>query len=467
MRKIKIYGPFVILAVAIQSCFVAKNYERSDEVVKETYFRTDSISTDSLSIASLSWKEIFMDSKLTDYINTGLNNNLDIRKAIQNITVAGAYVKQGKAGYFPTLSLTGNYTYTTQSLNTQFGALIGERAHINQFQLSPSISWEADIWGKIRSTERAYAATFLQSLSAHQAVKSELVASLASTYYQLLSYDEQKRIIEATIENRIESLETIKSLKEAGNVTEAGVQQTEAQLNNARALLLDIENQIKLSENAFCILLGEAPHKIERGALSEQTINADINYGVPIQLLSNRPDVMASEYQLINAFELTNVARSQFYPSFTLTANGGFQSLDFSKLFSVNSLFASIVGGLTQPILNGRKIKTQYEVSKAQQESALITYRQTILNASREVSDALYTYKTNVDKMQYKQAEYDSYRKAVEYSEELLNYGMANYLEVLTAKESELNAQLSIVNLQYGRLNSTVQLYKALGGGWR
>jgi outer membrane protein TolC len=186
-----------------------------------------------------------------------------------------------------------------------------------------------------------------------------------------------------------------------------------------------------------------------------------------VQLLSNRPDVMAAEYGLINAFELTNVARSNFYPSINLTVGGGIQSMDFSKLFSAGSLFANLVGSLVQPIINRRQIKTQYEVSKAQQEAALLSYKQTVLVASREVSDALYTYRANDEKIKLKQQEYEAYNQATIYSEELQAYGMANYLNVLTARASALNAQLDVVNTQYGKLNAIVQLYLALGGGWR
>src|SRR5690606_17465570 len=296
---------------------------------------------------------------------------------------------------------------------------------------------------------------------------SNLVANIASNYYRLLALDEQKRITEETIANREESLGTIQLLKDAGNVTEVAVKQTEAQLLNAKSLLLDINNDIKLLENAFSILLGENPHAIERSSLASQEINQELKYGVPIQLLSNRPDVMAAEYALINAFELTNVARSNFYPSLRLSANGGLQSIEFEDLFSANSLFASIVGSLTQPILNGRQIKTQYEVSKAQQEAALLDYKYTVLNASREVSDALYTFQTNDEKIGLKQQEYEAYQQAIEFSEELQVYGMANYLEVLTARENALTAQLAVVNTEFGKLNAMVQLYRALGGGWR
>lgn len=461
---------YIILLVsifALQSCFVAKDYQRPNDIVNEQYFRTDNIQQDSLSIANLSWKDVFTDQTLSQYIDQALENNLDVRIALQNIEVANAYLKQGKAAYFPTLNANASYSYSTPSLNSMSGQAMTERDYFDQYDLSASLSWEADIWGKIRSSKRAASATYLQTIAAHQAIKSNLVAGLASTYYQLLAMDEQKRLVLETIANREQSLETIVALKDAGSVTEVAVKQTEAQLISAKSMLLDIENNIKLLENTFSILLGETPQNIERSTLSEQEINIDLNIGVPIQLLSNRPDVMAAEYALINSFELTNAARSSFYPSLRLTANGGLQSLNFDDFFNTNSLFASIVGSLTQPIFNGRQIRTQYEVSKAQQEAALLNYKQSILLASKDVSDALYTYTTNEQKAILKQLEYEAYQEATLYSEELLNYGMANYLEVLTARENALNAQLNVINSNFGKLNAIVQLYKAVGGGWR
>src|SRR5690606_29191487 len=197
---------------------------------------------------------------------------------------------------------------------------------------------------------------------------------------------------EATIVNRASSLETMKALKDAGNVTEVGVKQTEAQLHTARALLVDIEMNIKLLENTLSILLGGPPQAIERNLLDQQQLNTELKPGYPAQLLRNRPDIIAAEYGLINAFELTNVAKSNFYPSLGISATGGFQSLQLDELFSVNSLFANTVGSLTQPVFNRRQIRTQYEVAQSQQQIAYLDFKQALLNASKEVSDALYSY---------------------------------------------------------------------------
>lgn len=467
MKKQTLYRvlPVALLALTMQSCFVAKTYDRP-EVIDEQQYRSDKISQDTLSMANMSWKELFSDPILVDYIEKGLENNLDIRIALQNINAAQAYMQQGKWGYAPTLNLGANYTHSNQSKNSITGQMIGyTRVKNDLYDVTGSFSWELDVWGKIRSNKRAFAAGYLQTVSAHQAVKTQLISTISTTYFQLLALDQQKKVTEQTIINRTNSLETIEALKEAGKVNEVAVKQTQAQLFNAKALLIDLETNIKLTENAFSILLGGNPDKVERGSLLDQKLNTDLSVGVPMQLLSNRPDVRAAEYGLVNAFELTNVARSNFYPSIRLTANGGLQSVDFSKLFDTNSFFANIIGGLTQPLFNGRQIRTQHQVAQAKQETAYLTYRKAILNASKEVSDALYSFENSTNKLTLKKQEYEAYEKATEYSEELLVNGMATYLDVLTARESALAAQLAYINTELSQLTSIVQLYRAVGGG--
>ncbi|MEX2592498.1 MAG: efflux transporter outer membrane subunit [Anditalea sp.] len=466
MKKHSIYklSTIPVLLLSLQSCFVAKDYSRP-EIIEESSYRTDQISEDSLNMAEVSWREIFTDPNLQAYIEEGLVNNLDIRIALQQVEAANAYYHQGKAAYFPTLNGTGQVTHQKLAGNSQFGSLFD--GSLTQYDLTGSLSWEADIWGKIRSNRKATEASYLQSVAAHQAVKTRLISSIASVYYQLLAFDEQRIITEETIANREYSLQTIKALKEAGNVTEVGVKQTEAQLHTARALLIDIEMNIKLLENTLSILLGGAPQEIERSSMDQQTIQTDLGVGYPAQLLRNRPDVIAAEYGLVNAFELTNVAKSNFYPSLGISASGGFQSLQLDQLLSVNSLFATTIGSLTQPIFNGRRIRTQYEVAQSQQEIAYLDFKQALLNASKEVSDAIYAYEAAGEKIEVKTLEFEAYDIATEYSEELLNNGFANYLEVLTARENALRSELDLINARYSRMNSVVELYRALGGGWQ
>ena len=460
-----IFSLLTILILA--SCGIRKDYERPAVVVNENLFRTDLLPQDSTTLGNLSWKEFFTDPILQNHINEALQKNLDIRIALGNIASAEAYLKQSKAAYQPTVSVGPGYTFQTQSLNTQFGQIIGERRYINQFDITADIGWEVDLWGKLKSQEKAQLASFLGTVEAHNVVKSDLVASIASAYYQLLTFDEQKRIINETIVLRKKNLETTKALKEAGTLTEVAVKQSEALVYNAESLLIDIDVQIALLENTISLLKGESSQSVERGVLETQKNPNSLDLGYPANLLANRPDVRQAEFNLINAFELTNVARAQFYPTLRITGSGGVQSVDIDHLFSLNSLFASVIAGLTQPILNQRQIRTNYEVAEINRENAYLNFRKSLLNAGKEVSDAIKVYSSQDQFILLKEKELNAYETSVEFSQELVNYGMANYLEVLNASVSQLNAELNIANAQYSKLNSGVELYRALGGGWK
>ncbi|HRN80233.1 MAG TPA: efflux transporter outer membrane subunit [Ferruginibacter sp.] len=461
----------IILIVAssalIYSCTSTNQYKRSDDVVTNNYFRTDKLPQDSLSAAELSWKDIFTDPILQQHIDTALENNIDIRVAMENLKISEAYLKQAKASFYPTLSVGPGGTYQTNSLNTQFGQLLGDRTHIFQYDLSMSTSWEADIWGKLKIAKKAALMQYLQSTSSHYAVKSQIVSGIASLYYRLLALDEQKKTIEQTIKYREESLKTTVALKESGLLTEVAVIQTEAQLINIKTQLIEVVNSISVLENQLSLLQGKQPQPVKRSSLVEQKMPEELKTGYPVAMLSNRPDVMAAEYNLMSAYYQTNAAKKAMYPSFRITASGGLQSIDIEKLFSVNSLFANAVGSLAQPVLNQRKLKTQYQVAQRQQEMARLRFTQSLLIAGKEVSDALFAFENQSKIVTLKKSEAEAYTKAVEYSTELVNYGMANYLEVLRAEENALNAQLSMINAEWARMNAVVQLYLSLGGGWR
>lgn len=455
-----------MIALSLQSCFVAKDYTRSEEVVPtENLFRTDQLPQDSLSMAEVSWRELFTDPVLESYIERGLQNNIDVRIALQQIIAAEAYVKQGRAGFLPTLDAGARVGRQEYSKNSQLGLAGANSA--DSYEITATASWEADIWGKIRSNARAFEASYLQSLAAHQTIKTRLISDIATTYYQLLALDEQRLVTIETINTREEALETTIALKDAGSLTEVGVKQTEAQLYTAKVLLLDIENQIRIQENSLSILLGEAPQGKERTSLDAQEITTALKIGVPAALLKNRPDIREAEYNLINAFELTNVARSSFYPSLQLSATGGLQSLDVEKLFDVNSLFANLVGSLAQPIFNKRRIRTEYEVSQARQEQAKLNFQYALLNAGREVSDALYAFQYNTDKIEVRTQELEAYTDATRYSELLLDNGLVNYLEVIIARQNSLNSQINLIDARFNQLAAVVELYRALGGGWK
>ncbi|SEA54690.1 efflux transporter, outer membrane factor (OMF) lipoprotein, NodT family [Flavobacterium gillisiae] len=454
-----------LTATVMQSCFVAKDYKRPELKTADLY-RNEVVSTDTTSLANVSWDKIFTDPLLQGYISKGLQNNLDIRIAMQNIVAAQATMKQGKSGYFPTLSVGTDWTHQELSKNSQFGAFLADRS-TNQYQLSGNLSWEADIWGKIRSNKRATNAAYLQTTAVNQAIKTQLIANIATVYYQLLSVDAQIKVAEETLINRDKSIETILALKKAGNVTEVGVKQTEAQKYATQIIIADLKNNIIILENTMSILLGEPWAKIERSTFEAQTMQPAITLGVPANLLRNRPDVIAAEYNLITNFEMTNVAKSGFYPSLKVTASGGLQSIDLKEWFSANSIFANVITGLTQPIFNQRQVKTKFEIAKANQEKAYLQFEQSLLTAGKEVSDALAQYNNETYKITIRTKQADALKTASNYSDELLTYGLANYLEVLTSKNDALNAELSLVDNKFQQYKAVIQLYKALGGGWQ
>mgnify|MGYP000400697018 FL=1 len=452
------------VALTLTACAGRKAYERPN-VVNEKLFRTDNIPTDSLSSANVSWRNIFTDATLQGHINKALSNNLDVRVAMQNVASAQAYLKQSKAAQLPTLSVGANYTRSTNSINAMGG--MGERTYNNLWDITGAASWEADIWGKLSAQRRASYASYLATVEAQKAVQSEVVATLATAYYQLLMLDEQKKVLEQTIDFRQKSLETTKSLKEAGSTTEVATKQIEALVYNAQAQLVTIGNSIWALENTICVLLGEEPHAIERTTLAEQQFPTEFKQGYAAKLLQNRPDVARAELSLRNAFELTNLARAAFYPTLTLSARGGISSTELDTWISAKSIFANFVAGLAQPILNRRQIRTQYEVQQIAQETALLNFKKAVLSAGKEVSDAMQNFSTQTEFIELKTKEMKAYQEATDYSKQLFDSGMVNYLEVITAEVNRLNAELSVANAQFTRMQYGITLYKALGGGWR
>jgi len=461
-----IYKGFAVVFVALTltACAGRKAYERPN-VIDEKLFRADQVPADSLSSANVSWRNIFTDATLQGHINKALSNNLDVRVAMQNVASAQAYLKQSKAAFIPTLSVGANYTRSTNSINAMGG--MGERTYNNLWDITGAASWETDIWGKLSAQRRASYASYLATVEAQKAVQSEVVATLATAYYQLLMLDEQKKVLEQTIDFRQKSLETTKSLKEAGSTTEVATKQIEALVYNAQAQLISIKNSVWALENTISVLLGEEPHAIDRTTLAEQQFPTEFKQGYAAKLLQNRPDVSRAELSLRNAFELTNVARAAFYPTLTLSARGGISSAELDTWISAKSIFANFVAGLAQPILNRRQIRTQYEVQQIAQETALLNFKKAVLSAGKEVSDAMQNFSTQTEFIELKTKEMKAYQEATDYSKQLFDSGMVNYLEVITAEVNRLNAELSVANAQFTRMQYGITLYKALGGGWR
>ncbi len=457
-----------LLAVLVSSCIATKSYKKPTQQTEDLY-PFEQVSMDSTTLANMPWQQVFEDPQLRNLIEEALENNLQLRDAIQQIRVAEANFYEGKMSLLPSLGLNGRASYNEQSDNSfSLGGSSGNTTipASEQYAVSLSSSWELDVWGKLTSAKKASYAALLQTEATRRAVQTTLIANVATAYYRLMALDKQLEITKQTVENRQQDVQTIKSLKESGIVTGVSVQQSIANQYAAEVTVPELKQQITEQEHALSILLGRAPGSIERNSLVTQEPIDSLATGMPAQLLRNRPDIIAAEQNFRSAFELTNNARAYFYPSFTLTAEGGYQSLQTEDLFQPGSIFYNLIAGLTQPIFNRGQNKARLKRSKARQEQAKLQLRSTVLDASREVSNAMSQYQNAEQKLELRRQQLEALENAVEYSRELLRYGEANYAEVLTAQQNYLSAQLSNVADRLQQLTAGVDLYRSLGGGW-
>jgi len=456
------YGLIVLITILVAaSCKVTQPYQ-SPGLTNSGLFR-DSTSSDTNTIANLHWSRVFTDTALQRLIAEGISQSPNLRIAYTRVQQAQSYYLQSGAAFYPTLNATAQVTASKLSAVQGFGI----RNYANQFQLGATSSWEANIWGRLSSAKRAAFANLLQSEAGVRAVQTSLVASIASYYYNLLALDRQLAITQQTVQYWDTTVVTMRALKEAAIVTGAAVVQSEASRYAAEVTIPDIKQNIRETENALSILLGRVPGPVIRSSIDDQTPITMLQTGVPAQLLANRPDVQEAELGFRSLFEETNVARTYFYPSLTITATGGLSALKLGSFLSAGSLFGSIAGGLTEPIFNGRANRTRLEVAISQQQGSLLTFQNTLLTAGQEVSNALSLYQTAQDKMSVRANQLTALQRSVEYSQELLRYGSANYTEVIQARQSLLAAELGRVNDRLQQLTAVVDLYRSLGGGWK
>lgn len=462
----KAYLKFIFLGVFIGSvmlsCKVTRRYEQPGLNTADAY--RDQVTTDTATIANMPWQKLFADTILKALIQEGLTQNLNLKTAVQKIYEAQAALGQTKAALLPDLSINAGASRSKQSA----AALnLSQGIESNNYQLGLSTTWEADIWGKLSSSKRAAYANYLATDAAKRAIQTQLIADIANYYYDLLALDRELAITTQTLQNRIKDVETMKTLKEAAIVNGAAVVQSEANRYAAEVAIPDLKRSIRETENALNILLARPSGPLSRGTLEEQTETTALQTGLPSQLLKNRPDVQQAEFTFRSAFENTNVAKAYFYPSFTITASGGYSNLQLKDFF-VNSIFYNIAAGLTQPIFNQGTNKARLKTAQAQQKEALYNYQQTLLIANGEVSNALYAYQSALEKDNARAKQIAALQRSVDYTQELLRYSSAtNYTDVLTSEQSLLAAKLNGVNDKLQQLQAIVNLYRALGGGWR
>lgn len=464
MNNKKLFKYFLIFSVPafiISSCKVTQTY-RAPAISTAGLYR-DSSSPDTNNIANLHYTAVFTDPVLQRLISEGIAQNINLKVAYTRVQQSQSYYLQSGAAFYPTLNANAQVTESKLSAVQGFGI----RNSATQYQLGASSSWEVNVWGRLSSARRASLAALLQSEAYAKAVQTGLVASIASYYYSLAGLDAKLAITQLTVQNWDTTVQTMRALKEGAVVTGAAVVQSEASRYAAEVTIPDLKQNIKETENALSIILGRAPGTIERSSIDSQATISMLQTGVPAQLLANRPDVQEAEYGFRNSFEETNIARTYFYPSFTITGSGGLSSLTVKNFFNAGSVFASIAGGLTQPVFNQRLNKTRLEVARSQQQAALLAFQNTLLTAGQEVSDAISLYQTASDKVSVRTLQLNALQKSVEYSRELLRYGSANYLEVINARQSLLGAQLNRINDRLQQLQAVVDLYRSLGGGWK
>lgn len=446
----------MLLTSALSGCQIYKSYEWPDSLsVSDSLFRQPVSMADTASLASLSWRQLFTDAKLQQLIELGLENNTDLGIARLKVQEAEAQLMTSRLAYLPSLSLTPQGTLKSVDGNKT----------TKTYNIAVSADWEIDVFGKLLNTKRGAQAALEQSEAYRQAVQTQLIATIANSYYTLLMLDEQLDITRQTAEVWSENVRTMKALKRAGQSTEMAVAQTEAGKLAVDASVLSLEKQINETENSISTLIGMAPQSIERSTLKLQVFPDSVSVGVPLQLLSRRPDVRQSEMQLAVAYYATNVARSAFYPGITLSGSAGWTNAAGAAITNPGQWLLQAVGSLVQPLFNRGQNMANLKIAKAQQEEALLSFRQSLLNAGAEVNNALVQWQKAREKIKVDNQQVDALASALRSAELLMQHSSENYLEVLTARQSLLQAQLDVTADRFDEIQGVINLYHALGGG--
>ena len=444
----------------MSSCHIYKAYDRPESIDAAGIYRdpvsaVDTLAADTMNMGNLPWQEIFRDAKLQSLIEEGLANNVDMQAAILRVEEAKVMLTSARLSYLPSINLAPQGT-----LSSFDGSKTSKT-----YQLPVAASWEIDLFGKLLNANRNQKAAYLQSKYAQQAVRSQLICGIANIYYSLLMLDRQVEITTETSAIYKENVRVMEAMKIAGMTTEAAVAQMRAASHQVEASLMDLKRQVRETENSLAVLLAKAPQTIERSTLDEQVMPEELTAGVPLQLLENRPDVKVAEMTLGSAYYTTNQARAAFYPGLNITGTAGWTNSAGAMVVNPGKVLLTAIGSLTQPIFNNGKLIANLKVSKAEEKIAQMNYQQAILKAGQEVSDALFLYETQNKKLQEDKGQVEQLDKAVTYTKALFQSGDATYLEILTAQQSLLSAQLSEVADNFQRMQAVINLYSALGGG--
>ena len=448
--------PTLSAALILTSCGIYTNYQRPDSVRTDgLYGSAEKPGGDTTNLGSLPWRDVFTDVRLQALIERGLRNNTDLGRAHLQVEQAEASLSAANLAFLPSFALAPQAT-----LSGVDGA-----APSQTYRLPLTASWQLDVFGSLRNARQRARTLLLASQAYRQAVQAQVVSGIATYYYTLAMLDEQLKISEETAANWQKNVETMRALMAAGRYNDAAVSQSEANWYSVSASVLSLRQQIRETENRLAVLLGDSIHAVERGEMDAWQMPASLSVGLPASLLAQRPDVMRAEQSLAAAFYATNAARAAFYPSITLSGTAGWTSSAGAAITNPSNFIWSAVASLTQPLFQNGRLRAQLRIARAEQESAALTFRQTLLNAGMEVNNALTQVQTYEAKAEYYDKQVASLERAVKATTLLMEHGSATYLEVLTAQQSLLAARLTRLTNRYNEISSVITLYQALGGG--
>jgi multidrug efflux system outer membrane protein len=461
-----------LMLLVLSACSVSKDIDTPKPALPAE-FRNVATVGDTSSIADIQWKSFFADATLQKLIDSAIAKNYDMQIAVKNIEASQLLFKRVKWDYVPTLGLNVTASSNRPSDNSVTGLSISQfgigTKHVEDYSANLALSWEADIWGKIKNRQRAALAQYLQTAEAKKAIQTNIVASVSQGYYNLLMLDEQLSIAQRNVKLNDSTLRIIRLQYDAGQVTSLAVQQAEAQRQAAEQLVPQFEQNLTIQENALRILTGELPDKIARSAkLDDLTVPENLSAGVPSAIVSRRPDVRSTELALTVANANVGITKASMYPSLTITASGGVNSFKASNWFNLPaSLFGTVAGGIVTPIFQKKQLRTNYEVAKVEREKTVLQFRQSVLNAVGEVSDAL----VRIEKLKQQQViaanRVKTLQQATSNANLLFKNGLATYLEVITAQGNVLQGELELATVKRTQLDAVSALYRSLGGGWK
>ncbi|WP_026954693.1 efflux transporter outer membrane subunit [Algoriphagus vanfongensis] len=486
MRLIKPLSFLVVILALATSCKVGESYTRPDTQVPGEFYGgeklQDSLFVGEKELGSISWSEFFKDSTLNALIEEALDHNFDLQKAAKQIEISNESFLQSKANFLPSLGsnpASFRREYYSENYNN-YGSNRSRRNHGENvpttlytenlaYAVSLQTSWEIDIWGKLRWQKDAALAKYMQTQEFQKALKTAIVSEIASTYYNMLMLRSQLTVAKRNFALSENTLKVVKLQYDAGENTALAIQQTESQMLRAKALIPQLEKEYTLQENRLNSLLGKTPGAIAlSGVLEDLALGDTFSTGVPLELIQNRPDVLASEYNLVASNAKVGIAHAMKYPSLTISAATGLNSMQFSTLFDpLGSGFAMLNGALFQPIFQNRKLKTNHRIAIKQREIAELDFKEKVNLAVTEVSDALVNMEKLQEEYEIAQTRMRTTTKGMTNAFLLFESGYANYLEIINAQEDALQNQLEVVQLRMQLALAKIELYRSLGGGWR